>query len=647
MKSSLLIVWFILCATASGLPLSKTKVQMNWKEFQELSTQKVDTLLITPKSQPPVGVIFENSDIAITLSDSTGAGTVTLTYVILSESEWVEKVIFPSTTTPLSEIITANGDAVIPTDSGYVLIAKGRTNGKSRSLTLKWHDNASFRQGVRSFPLVIPRVSTGSVTITAPQSFSNIEFSSATLISRTSKKGNEIYRYSFPRNSVASVRYTAPVQVIETKDTVIDTTPVIRETQITSSQETIHFISHKQVMAISELQLTVNHSPITKFAIAIPEGFDILAIEGNGINRWNMRDSLTVDVELTFELSGKYHLNITGEFDKDSLYKIEPLSVLNAAREKGTVAIALEGAGEAHFTSLEQGTPLPRNRFIAQMSAKLRKSTRHYKKSIKDILLSAEFTSTDFRSTVITRRHEPAKVTNAVVDSAEIFTALTKEYKSITTARYFVRQRNRQFIELSLPAGCELWSVLVNGTEVTPYMDKEGGVKIPLQRFGFGDSYKVPLVLSCTYYEQLQETDMSVTLSTPLPNIAVNRLNWSLFYPEEWDVKESSGDFSTYQHFGFRKIQHTLSAKQQTAQYDRLQMESTNQKMSGGNKELPLMGLSPNHLVGKRILIVNERPEFTVTFIESKTVIIQKMLWALLIVILVSGVIFLIFKRKK
>ncbi|MCP4265591.1 MAG: hypothetical protein GY777_08465, partial [Candidatus Brocadiaceae bacterium] len=100
-----------------------------------------------------------------------------------------------------------------------------------------------------------------------------------------------------------------------------------------------------------------------------------------------------------------------------------------------------------------------------------------------------------------------------------------------------------------------------------------------------------------------------------------------------------SGDFSTYQHYGFRKIQHSLTEQQQLSQYNRIQMESTNQKMSGGNQDLPLMGLSPNHIVGKRILIVDEKPLFSVTFIESKTVLIRKFLIGLFILLGFIGIV--------
>lgn len=646
MKSSLLLLLLYLCLTATDLPLNKTKVQMNWKEFQELSTQRVDTVIITPKSKPPVSMVWENCDISISLADSSAEGTLVLSYVVLSESDWVKKVIFPTTDMRFHEIVTEKGDVVVPTDSGYILIAHGRSSGESRSLTLRWNGTSLFDAGTRNFLFEIPTVSTGSLTFTTPSNFTNVEFDDATLISKDKGKNQNKYHYSYPRTPKSRVTYAPPIQTTEENDITVDTTPVIRETQITTSQEVIHFLSEERTLAISDLELTVNHSPITKFTVEIPKGTEILTVEGNGINRWGLRDSSTLDVELTFELSGAYHLYITGEVKKDSLCVIKPFSVVGSEREKGKIAIALEGAGEAHFTSMENGTPLPRNLFLSSMSGKLRASCAYNKLSVDDIILSAEFNSANFISTIETRHHKPAKVTNAVVDSAEIFTALTKEYKTITTARFYVRQRNRQFIELSLPSQCELWGVQINETEVTPYMDKEGSVKIPLQRFGFADSYKVPLVLSFTYYEKLPQDDMQISLRTPLPDIAVNRLNWSLFYPEEWKVKKSAGDFSTHQQLGIRKIRHSLTEEQQLSQYNLLQKEIRNQKMIV-SQELPLIGLSPNYLVGKRILIVGEKPLLTINFIEAKTVAIKRALIALFtVLVLIVLTIRAVLKRK-
>jgi hypothetical protein len=616
---------------ASTLPLNDTKVQMNWKEFQELSTQKVDTVVVTPKSKPPVSMIFDNCEITISLSDSIATGEMTLSYVVLSESDWIEKVIFPSTAITFSEIRIDNGDAVVPTDSGYVLLAKGTAGTSRRSLTIKWSGVSTSKRGVRSFPFATPKVSTGAVLCKVPHSYSNISLQNSALLSSKKTNSSTHYSFSFPRQTRTVLEFTPPVTTIQTVDTAVDTTPIVRETQITTSQEIIHYISDERILAISDLKLTVNHSPITKFSIALPEKSEILAVEANGIKRWNIRNRDTIDVELTFELQGDYHIAIISEFKPNAIYTIQPLSVSNADREKGKIAIALEGAGEAHFTSLSEGLPLPRNRFLSTLGTSLRKSNRKYKKSLDQVLIAAEFASTDFKAQVETRRHEPAKVANAVVDSGVIYTALTKEYKSITTVQYYLRQRNRQFIELSLPPNCELWSVSINETEVTPFMDDEGGVKIPLQRFSSSD--KKSMELAFTYYEKVSHEEMQITLATPLPNVPVNQINWSLYYPEEWQLDKALGDFSVFQKFGIKKIQHSLSTKQQQIQYDRLLSESMSHTMDGGKKNLPLTGLSLNHLVGKRILVVDEEPLFVVRFIETQTILIRKMLFVLITLI--------------
>jgi hypothetical protein len=72
------------------------------------------------------------------------------------------------------------------------------------------------------------------------------------------------------------------------------------------------------------------------------------------------------------------------------------------------------------------------------------------------------------------QRHEEIAVVSSVVDSANAVTLLLKDGKCVTHLTLTVKNTARQFVELKLPAGADVWSVFVEGRTVRPSKNDAG-----------------------------------------------------------------------------------------------------------------------------------------------------------------------------
>jgi hypothetical protein len=112
---------------------------------------------------------------------------------------------------------------------------------------------------------------------------------------------------------------------------------------------------------------------------------------------------------------------------------------------------------------------------------------------------------------------------NQVVDRASLETHISKEGQVLTDVRYFVKSRGNPHFRLTLPAGAQLWSAMVNGVAVVPVVDKDANL-IPLPQGANPDAVmEIQLKLA-------QTNDATrVSVAAPIiPNAPVMLAEWKL-----------------------------------------------------------------------------------------------------------------------
>src|SRR5258705_63489 len=110
-----------------------------------------------------------------------------------------------------------------------------------------------------------------------------------------------------------------------------------------------------------------------------------------------------------------------------------------------------------------------------------------------------------------------------VVDRASLVTRISKEGQVLTDVSYFVKNRGNPNLRLTLPAGTDLWSALVNGVPVVPVKDKDANL-IPLpQRADPNAVLRVDLKLASK-----SSGASRVGVAAPILNAPVMLAEWKL-----------------------------------------------------------------------------------------------------------------------
>jgi len=633
-KTTLFFVCLIFCAVvcpvhaepghaSDSLRLDNTSIQMPWQEFQKLSRQKKDTVYVRPDAMAPAPILFDNAEIQVSLADSSAECRLTAEYRVLDNTPWLSALFLgESGEFRFTDIDCYAGDYLTMSDSGYCLLARGNGPKSTRKIRATWFVNAQREEGLRRIGFPLPSVSRGIIRIHASAGFSGILVEQAVLLAKKPAAGGMVYSYSLPnRGSEAVILFAPPVTSAEPDSGEVSVkakSSEEREPKVTCLYETVLFISEESVFSISAVQVDVAHAPISAFTVQLPQNFSLLQIEGSGIQKWKALDKNRVAVHLTFELEGRYTFFIAGETTADSVISFPGISVDKTMRQTGRFAVAVSGTGEAHFISMNNCVGIPRNLFIAEMTGGTKKTLDKYNKDARDILIAGAFYRQPFEAQFKVLRHTPVPVADALADSGVVITAVTKDWKAITQASFWIRQRNRQFISLSLPDTCDLWSVSINGKDIAPFMDNSGSFKVSLQRYVETREDIKPLLLRFTFFQNLKraETAKLLVFKAPVPDIPVTTLSWTLFYPDDWRAGTVSGDFTTTRSTALGKKSIRLSKELKSEQYKNIVESNKYQQDAGRRIDIPMVETSANYVYGRRLLVVDESPKLSVAFVS-------------------------------
>src|SRR6267142_1885120 len=138
-------------------------------------------------------------------------------------------------------------------------------------------------------------------------------------------------------------------------------------------------------------------------------------------------------------------------------------------------------------------------------------------------------------------RFPDSSVLSAVVERAVVTTLVTTEGRSLTEIKLLVKNQAEPFLKIALPAGASILTAEVAGEKVKPVEGPDGN-RVPLLRPGFRptDSYNVSFVFihSGAPFAKKGGSDISL----PKMDIPIDLLQWEVFLPEQYKVKDFGGD---------------------------------------------------------------------------------------------------------
>lgn len=383
----------------------------------------------------------------------------------------------------------------------------------------------SIEAGRASFTLAVPPAGSVRLSLLLPGDRTNVRISPGLITSRTSEHGQTAVEATLVPGQNASIWWT-------TREIARPAEP--KELRFLSDVKTLITVSEAELRIAALADISVVQGEPSQFAVEIPAGYEVTGATGASLESAEVEfGQLILKLRGAAQKSHQFLIAMEkpiGETKADAPF----LSFQNAQRETGEVLV--EGAGTMELTATEGGG-LKRIDF---------KETNPYLRSLERFPVQAAFRyhkqPKEQPSLALAWTHFPdSSVLAAVVERAIVTTLVTNEGRSLTEVKLVVKNQAQPFLKVEMPQGASVVSAEVAGEKVKP-VEGADGHRVPLLRAGFlpRGAYEVSFVFMHSGAPFAKKGGSDISL--PKMDVPIDLLQWEVFLPEQYRVKEFGGD---------------------------------------------------------------------------------------------------------
>jgi hypothetical protein len=380
--------------------------------------------------------------------------------------------------------------------------------------------------GRASFSLPVPAAGSVQLALVIPGEHTLANISPGLITSRKSENGHTIIEATLMPGQPANIWWA-------TRETpVVQAAP--REVRYLADAKTLVSVSESEMRVEVLANITVVQGDPSQFQIDVPAGYEVTGVTGAAIDSAEIESGvLTVKVNAPGQRNHQF-LVLMERAVSGAKADTPFLTFKKAQRETGEVLV--EGAGTMELTATEGGglkrmdvkEANPYLRSLAHYPAQA--AFRYHKQPNESPTLALEWV-----------RFPDGSVLGAVAENATVTTLVTAEGKSLTEVKLTLKNQAQPFLKVALPAGASILSAEVAGERVKPVQGSDGS-RVPLLRAGFRptDSYEVSFVFLHSGAPFAKKG--GAELSLPGMDIPISLLNWEVFLPDQYKVKDFGGD---------------------------------------------------------------------------------------------------------
>jgi len=286
----------------------------------------------------------------------------------------------------------------------------------------------------------------------------------------------------------------------------------------------------------AEVNLEVAQGAAERVKIWVPEGVTINQVPGATVADWEVaKGELVVSFLEAVDKAARFVVQGEIKLAREGAIEIPLLRIEDLERETGGVAVEVLGAGEIKDRKL-QGLETAQAAELGQTVA-ARQSP-----SLAAFRLRAGAQSRALNVTVA--RYAQQALLTALVEEARYRVLMSREGKTLVQARYTVRNNQRNFAKIALPAGAVLWSASQGGRAVRPGQSADGGLLFPLEKGRAGEEAPAFAIEVLYLAHGDAWTDRGrATLTLPALDLPVSRTGVLLYYPPVYRVTAEAGAF--------------------------------------------------------------------------------------------------------
>jgi hypothetical protein len=383
----------------------------------------------------------------------------------------------------------------------------------------------AIEAGRASFTLPVPAAGSVRLSLTVPGERANVQLNHGIITRRASVSGNTEIEATLVPGQTASVWWN-------TREVVAPAVP--REVRFLSDVSSLVSVTESDLQIAALVNLNVVQGEAEQFSLAVPDGFEVTAVNGPSLESSEVQNGVLI-LKVAGHGPGTHQFLVSLERPINEAQASSPiLSFKDAQRETGEVLV--EGQGTLELTAKESGG-LKRldireiNPYLRALSRyPLQAAFRYHRQTNDSPALALEW-----------NRFPDSSVLAAIAERATVTTLVTSEGKSLTEIRLTVKNQAQPFLKLNLPAGASILSAEVSGEKVKPVQGADGN-RVPLLRAGFrpAGAYTVSFVFLHSGAPFAKKGDSDISL--PKMDVPIGVLEWELFLPEQFRVKDFSGD---------------------------------------------------------------------------------------------------------
>jgi hypothetical protein len=384
----------------------------------------------------------------------------------------------------------------------------------------------SIEAGRASFNLPIPAAGSVRLTLVIPGDHTNVRISPGLITNRASSNGQTTVEATLAPGQPASIWWA-------TREIAAPVVP--REVRFLSDIKTLVTVSESDVRIAALADVNVVQGEPTEFKLTVPTDYEITDVSGATVEGSEI-DHGELTVKMNSGASRSHQFLITMEKALEGASKVETpfIAFKNTQRETGEVLV--EGVGAMDLTAKEGGG-------LKRMDAK---ETNPYLRSLARFPLQAAFryhrqpNETPALELAWTRFPD-STVLAAVAERAVVTTLVTNEGRSLTEVKLTVKNQAQPFLKVALPKDATIVSADVAGEKVKP-VDGVDGNRVPLlrDRFRPTGAYEVSFVFMHSGAPFAKRGGSELAL--PAMDIPINVLEWEVYLPEQYKVKDFGGD---------------------------------------------------------------------------------------------------------
>ena len=137
----------------------------------------------------------------------------------------------------------------------------------------------------------------------------------------------------------------------------------------------------------------------------------------------------------------------------------------------------------------------------------------------------------------------------ANVEEARYDVLMSADGKELVQARYAVRNNQRNFVKITLPAGATVWSASLGGKPIRPGQSPDGSLLLPLEKSRGGEDAPA-FVVEILYLTKATtwEDKGRETVTLPAVDLPISRTGMLLYYPPLFKVTAEPGTFRLQQY---------------------------------------------------------------------------------------------------